>query len=113
MSDNDSDFESRPLLSSPPPTARKMSNEKNSKTGPDGEEYGGLEPAAGNKGSGLTRERLFVVVSILVTELCERLTYYSVVANMVLFCTSVLKFTSDDASVVTLVFAGKTCFFKL
>ena len=56
---------------------------------------------------GITRERLFVVMSILVTELCERLTYYSVVANMVLFCTSILKMTSDDASVVTLVFAGK------
>ena len=59
---------------------------------------------------GITRERLFVVLSILVTELCERLTYYSVVANMVLFCTSVLKMKSDDASVVTLVFSGKIKF---
>ena len=55
---------------------------------------------------GITKERLFVVLSILATELCERLTYYSVVANMVLFCTSILKMSSDDASVVTLVFAG-------
>ena len=67
------------------------------------------EPAneAEIRDEGLTRERLYVVGSVLVTELCERLTYYSVIANMVLFCTSVLDFTSDDASVVTLVFAGK------
>lgn len=53
------------------------------------------------------------VVCILVTELCERLTYYSVVANMVLYCTSKLKYTSDDASFVTLIFSGKyfVCFF--
>lgn len=54
----------------------------------------------------ITGLRLFVVASILVTELCERLTYYSVVANMVLFCTSELNFSSEQASVVTLVFSG-------
>ncbi|KAL4230745.1 hypothetical protein ACF0H5_011120 [Mactra antiquata] len=54
----------------------------------------------------ITGKRLFVVISILMTELCERLTYYSVVANMVLYCTSVLKYTSDQASLVTLIFAG-------
>lgn len=58
------------------------------------------------KKKGITRERVFVVLTILLTELCERLTYYSVVANMVLFCTSVLDMSSDDASVVTLIFAG-------
>ena len=55
---------------------------------------------------GISKERLFVVLSILVLELCERLTFYSVVANMVLFCTSILKMSSDQASVVTWVFAG-------
>jgi dipeptide/tripeptide permease len=65
----------------------------------------GREPS--KSGGKITGERLFVVASILVTELCERLTYYSVVANMVLFCTSELNFSSDDASVVTLVFSGK------
>lgn len=54
----------------------------------------------------ITGKRLFVVSTILLTELCERLTYYSVVANMVLFCTSVLKYTSDEAALVTLIFAG-------
>ena len=54
----------------------------------------------------ITKERLIVVLSILVLELCERLTFYSVVANMVLFCTSILKMSSDQASVVTWVFAG-------
>ena len=58
------------------------------------------------KKQGITRERIFVVLTILLTELCERLTYYSVVANMVLFCTSVLDMSSDDASVVTLIFSG-------
>ena len=69
----------------------------------------GKEP---NKTGGkITGKRMFVVASILATELCERLTYYSVVANMVLFCTSELNFSSDDASVVTLVFSGKKkCF---
>lgn len=56
----------------------------------------------------MTSAKLFVVGSILVTELCERLTYYSVVANMVLFCSSILNYSDDDASVITLVFAGKS-----
>lgn len=37
-----------------------------------------------------TRTHLMVALSILTTELCERLTYYSIVANMVLFCTTTL-----------------------
>ncbi|XP_069122940.1 solute carrier family 15 member 4-like [Argopecten irradians] len=47
-----------------------------------------------------------VVVSILMTELCERLTYYSVVANLVLFCTSKLDIPSSDAANISLVFSG-------
>nr|KAG5685480.1 hypothetical protein BaRGS_013091 [Batillaria attramentaria] len=43
---------------------------------------------------------------ILVTEMCERLSYYSVVANLVLFCTSVLDYTSNDAATISLVFSG-------
>lgn len=54
----------------------------------------------------MTKGRLFIVGCILVMELCERLTYYSVVANMVLFCSSKLKYSDDDASVITLVFSG-------
>ncbi|KAL4232605.1 hypothetical protein ACF0H5_007295 [Mactra antiquata] len=56
--------------------------------------------------SRISKERLMVVGSVLVTELCERMTYYSVMANMVLYCTSILKYSSDDASLVALIFGG-------
>ncbi|XP_053384777.1 solute carrier family 15 member 4-like [Mercenaria mercenaria] len=56
-----------------------------------------------------TGQRLSVVASILVTELCERLAYYSVVANMVLYCTAKLDYNSDQASIITLVFSGTVC----
>lgn len=50
--------------------------------------------------------RMFVMMLILVTELCERLTYYSIIANLVLFCTNKLHYSSPDASTVTLIFTG-------
>lgn len=89
--------EKEPLL--PPPVGNK--GESSTMMGDSNQEIMQETPK-----KGITRERLFVVLSILVTELCERLTYYSVVANMVLFCTSMLKMSSDDASVVTLIFSG-------
>ena len=46
------------------------------------------------------------MLSILSTELCERLAYYGVVANLVLFCTSKLDFSSNDAATISLVFSG-------
>ncbi|XP_041363696.1 solute carrier family 15 member 4-like isoform X2 [Gigantopelta aegis] len=49
---------------------------------------------------------LMVVGTILVTELCERLTFYSVVGSMVLYCTSHLKFPSIDAANISLIFQG-------
>jgi hypothetical protein len=45
-----------------------------------------------------TRKKLIVVGCVLMTELCERLTYYSVVANLILFCTSTLDISSTDAA---------------
>jgi len=54
----------------------------------------------------ITGDRLFTVICILATELCERLTYYSVVANQVLFCTNVLKIDSSGASMINYVFVG-------
>ncbi|KAK3091507.1 hypothetical protein FSP39_020322 [Pinctada imbricata] len=54
----------------------------------------------------LSGDKLLVVVCILLCEFCERLTYYSVVANIVLYCTSTLKLPSTDASTVSLVFSG-------
>ncbi|XP_063446992.1 solute carrier family 15 member 4-like [Mytilus trossulus] len=53
-----------------------------------------------------TRKRLLIVGSVLMTELCERLTYYSVVANLILFCTSTLDISSTDAARINLVFSG-------
>ncbi|ESO87044.1 hypothetical protein LOTGIDRAFT_229242 [Lottia gigantea] len=58
------------------------------------------------KSKGVTSSKILVVASILVTELCERLTFYSVSANMVLYCTSVLKYSDPDATSISLVFSG-------
>jgi hypothetical protein len=60
----------------------------------------------------MSRQQLLVVGCILACELCERLTYYSVTANVVLFCTTVLKLESTTAATVTLVFSGKSHFLK-
>jgi peptide/histidine transporter 3/4 len=49
---------------------------------------------------------MLVTLCILVTEMCERLTYYSIVANLVLFCTSTLKFGQTDATNLNQVFSG-------
>ncbi|XP_046556904.1 LOW QUALITY PROTEIN: solute carrier family 15 member 4-like [Haliotis rubra] len=54
--------------------------------------------------------KVFVVMSILICELCERLTYYSIVANLILFCTSTLKYSSPDAATISLVFSGVVYF---
>ncbi|BFZ17940.1 hypothetical protein BsWGS_20979 [Bradybaena similaris] len=49
---------------------------------------------------------LLVTLCILVTEMCERLTYYSIMAGLVLYCTSTLKFGQTDATTINQVFAG-------
>lgn len=90
-------MERRPLLGASSDTERPSSPK-----GAGMEKKGAIQEPKGQ----ITKDRLVTVASILVTELCERLTYYSVVANMVLFCTSKLNYTSDDASVITLVFSG-------
>lgn len=54
----------------------------------------------------MSRQQLVVVGCILMCELCERLTYYSVTANVVLFCTNTLKLESTTAATVSLVFSG-------
>lgn len=57
--------------------------------------------------------RAMVVLSILFTELCERLTYYSISANLVLFCTSILKVESATAVSISLAFTGTSYFIPL
>lgn len=54
--------------------------------------------------------RLGVTLCILFTELCERLTYYSILGNLVIFLTNFLGFGSADAVTITLIFTG-TCYF--
>ncbi|XP_038060134.1 solute carrier family 15 member 4-like [Patiria miniata] len=67
-------------------------------------------PAQGRKLFGIQRDRLGVVLCILVCELCERMTYYSIAGNLVLYCTNELKFTSADATTVTFIFTGTSYF---
>lgn len=63
------------------------------------------EPANEEK-KGITKDKLLVVICILLCELCERLTYYSCVANLVLYCTSRLEMLSSSATTVSLIFSG-------
>ncbi|GFN96362.1 solute carrier family 15 member 4-like [Plakobranchus ocellatus] len=58
------------------------------------------------KVSSMDSERMGVVLCVLLVELCERLAYFSVSSNLVLFCTSVLDLTSTQATTVSLIFTG-------
>ena len=55
----------------------------------------------------LSRKRFLVVICILVVELCERLTYYGVVANLIFYCKDVLNLASPLPSTIALAFQGK------
>ncbi|CAG5117050.1 unnamed protein product, partial [Candidula unifasciata] len=48
---------------------------------------------------------LVTTLCILVTEMCERLTYYSIVANLILFCTSHLDIPQTTATTINQVFS--------
>ena len=52
------------------------------------------------------RIRYLVVLCILFVELCERLTFYGVTANLVFYCKDILKLTSPLPSTITLAFQG-------
>lgn len=57
--------------------------------------------------------RNLVVLCILFVELCERLTFYGVAANLVFYCSSVLNLSSPLSSTITLAFQGEImCIFR-
>ncbi|CAL1546200.1 unnamed protein product [Lymnaea stagnalis] len=56
--------------------------------------------------STISRHRTTVTLCILMTEMFERLAFYSVSANMVLYCTSKLGFSTVDATTTSLVFSA-------
>ena len=68
----------------------------------DAEVIGGKSSA----GLGDFGPHLRVTLCILFTELCERLTFYSVAGNLLLFCTQELETTSAQASSIVLAFSG-------
>ena len=67
------------------------------------------EPANGNVKK-FPRQSIFTcaIVCILFTELCERLTFYGITGNLVLFATNKdhLGMNPDNASILALIFAG-------
>ncbi|XP_022792573.1 solute carrier family 15 member 4-like isoform X1 [Stylophora pistillata] len=82
------------------------------KEGKDSSTYGKTSTnssASRSYGALSRRQRILNAICILMTELCERLTFYGASANLVLFSQSVLKLGSPWPSLITLLFQG-TCY---
>ena len=69
--------------------------------------YGSLSTADGaskpSKGRG---SKILVTLCILVTELCERLTFYGIASNLILFSSSVLNIPAPWPSTINYLFTG-------
>lgn len=75
--------------------------------------YSGTYPGSSTKNDDVTdghADKLVVTLCILITEFCERLTFYGLVANMVLFCKDELDLPAPWPSTINLIFSG-ACYF--
>ena len=95
------------------PSEDPISMSLDSKAGEHGKKQ--LDPGldSNNIPSLFSSGRLHIVLCILFCELCERLTYYSIASNLVLYCTSVLQYSSATATTIALVFSGTAYFVPL
>ena len=88
-----------PLGKSTPITAGENANDKKTRN-PD------VTAAKSKAGAGDFGPKLRVTLCILFAELCERLTFYGVAGNLLLFCKQDLNMSSATGSTLVLVFGG-------